>query len=78
MGKRHVEVYYRWERMEFTEICEPVRKPTQPLAPAARAMVVRKAKKDHPWQRSYKNMKPWVADQGVAPPLVGIRTFATP
>lgn len=73
-----MEVYYRGERMEFTEISEPVRKPSPPLAPAARAVVVRKAKKDHPWQRSYKNMKPWVPNRGITAPLVGIRTSASP
>jgi hypothetical protein len=36
-----MEVYYRGERMEFREIAEPVRKPSPPLAPAARAIVVR-------------------------------------
>ena len=37
------------------------------------------AKPDHPWQRSYKNMQPSLPKWRIlAPPLVGIRTFATP
>jgi len=73
-----MEVYYRGDRMQFTEISEPVRKPSPPRAPAARAVVVRKAKKDHPWQQSYKNMKPWVPKTGSTGPLVGMRTSASP
>ena len=73
-----MEVYYRGERMEFREIAEPVRKPSPPLAPAARAIVVRKARKDHPWQQSYKNMKSWLPKRGIAAPLVGIRPSASP
>jgi hypothetical protein len=73
-----MEVYYRGERMQFREIAEPVRKPSPPLAPAARAIVVRKARKDHPWQQSYKNMKSWLPKRGIAAPLVGIRPSASP
>jgi transposase len=73
-----MEVYYRGERMEFTEISEPVPKPAPPLTPTARVVVVRKAKKDHPWQQSYKSMKPWLRNRGIATPLVGIRTSASP
>jgi hypothetical protein len=73
-----MEVYYRGERMEFREIAEPVRKPSPPLAPAARAIVVRKARKDHPWQQSYKNMKSWLPKRGITAPLVGIRPSASP
>jgi hypothetical protein len=49
-----------------------------PGAPTARVVVVRKAKKDHPWQQSYKSMKPWLRNRGIAAPLVGIRTSASP
>jgi hypothetical protein len=73
-----MEVYYRGERMEFTEISQPVRKPCPPAAPVARAVVVRKPKKDHLWQRGYKNMKPWVPSRGIPSPLVGIRPSASP
>ncbi len=73
-----MEVYYRGERMAFTTIPGPVQKPCPPRAPAARVVVVRKPKKDHPWQRSYKNMKAWIPKTAIAGPLVGIRTSASP
>ncbi len=55
-----MEVYYRGERIAFTELKEPIRKISEPLPPAARAIVVRKAKKDHPWRQGYQNMRPRV------------------
>jgi len=73
-----IEVYYRGERMAFTEIPEPVRTASSAPAPVARAVVVRKAKADHPWRRGYKNMTTWVPNRGIAAPLVGIRTSASP
>ena len=72
------EVYYRGERVAFTELKEPVRKTARPTPPAARAIVVRKAKPDHPWRQSYQNMKPRVPNQVIAAPLVGTRTYASP
>jgi hypothetical protein len=71
-------VYYRGERMAVTELREPKQKPSPPISPAARAMVVRKPKKDHPWRQLYKNMKPPGPNQAMAAPLVGIRTYASP
>jgi hypothetical protein len=71
-------VYYRGERLAFTELKEPIRKTARPIPPAARAMVVRKAKQDHPWRQGYQNMKPRVPNQVIAAPLVGIRTYASP
>jgi len=71
-------VYYRGERLAFTELKEPIRKTARPIPPAARAMVVRKAKQDHPWRPGYQNMKPRVPNQVIAAPLVGIRTYASP
>jgi transposase len=71
-------VYYRGERVAFIELKEPIRKTARPTPPAARAMVVRKAKHDHPWRQSYQNMKPRVPIQVTAAPLVGIRTYASP
>src|SRR6201997_3521564 len=74
-------VYYRGERMGFTELQESVPKESQPAPPAAPVMVERKAKKakkDHPWRRGYQNMKPWIRNRGNAGPLVGIRTYASP
>jgi len=71
------KVYYRGEGMAFTEIPEPVRGASSAPAPVARAVVVRKAKKDHPWRCGYKNMTTWVPNRGIAAPLVGIRTCAS-
>jgi transposase len=73
-----MEVYYRGERIAYTELQDAIEKAPRPLLPAARAIVVRKAKKDHPWRQSYHNMKPWIPKQGIAAPLVGIRTYASP
>jgi hypothetical protein len=73
-----MEVYYRGERMAFTELHAPERKASEPRSPAARAIVVRKAKKDHPWRQSYQNMRSRVSNQVMAAPLVGIRTYASP
>jgi transposase len=73
-----MEVYYRGERMEFTEISEPVRKTSQPPTLGTRAVVPQKVKKDHPWRRGYQNMKPWSPNLGITTPLVGIRTSASP
>jgi len=73
-----MEVYYRGERIAFSEFKEPIRKSAQPLPPNPRAIVVRKAKKDHPWRQGYQNMKPRVPNQVIAAPLVGIRTYASP
>ena len=73
-----MQVYYRGERVAFIELKEPIRKTARPTPPAARAMVVRKAKHDHPWRQGYQNMKPRVPNQGIAGPLVGIRTYASP
>jgi len=72
------EVYYRGQRVAFTELKEPVRKTVRPIPPAARAIVVRKAKPDHPWRQSYQNMKPRVPNPGIAAPLVGTRPYASP
>ncbi len=73
------QVYYRGERIAFTEWFEHKPQPTQTApAPAARVQLVRKAKKDHPWRRGYQNMKPWVPKRGNAGPLVEMRTSASP
>src|SRR5215471_13181233 len=72
------QVYYRGERIAFTELHEPVRRTSEPRLPAVRAMVVRKAKKDHPWRQSYQNMRPRVSNQVIVAPVVGIRTYASP
>jgi len=73
-----MQVYYRGERVAFTELKEPIRKTARLIPPAARQMVVRKAKQDHPWRQGYQNMKPWIPKREIAGPLVGIRTYASP
>jgi hypothetical protein len=73
-----IEVYYRGERVAFIELKEPIRKITRPTQLAARAIVVRKAKQDHPWRQGYQNMKPRVPNQVTAATLVGMRTYASP
>jgi transposase len=73
-----MEVYYRGERTAFTELKEPIPKISESLPPAARAVVVRRVKKDHPWRQAYKNMRPRGPNQVNAAPIVGIRTYATP
>jgi transposase len=73
-----MQVYYRGERMGYAELPEAMPKASRPLPPAARVRVVRKAKQDHPWRRGYQNMKTWIAKRGIAGPLVGIRTYASP
>ena len=71
-------VYYRGERVAFIELKEPIRKTARPTPPAARAMVVRKAKHDHPWRQRYQNMKSWFPNQAIAAALAGIRTYTSP
>jgi hypothetical protein len=73
-----MEVYYRGERIAFTELKEPKGKTSEPLAPAARTIVGRTPKKDHPWRQGWQNMKPRISNQAIAAPLVGIRTYASP
>jgi hypothetical protein len=73
-----IEVYYRGERVAFIELKESIRKTARPTLPAARAIVVRKVKHDHPWRQGYQNMKPRVPNQVTAASLVGMRTYASP
>lgn len=72
-----MELYYRGERIGYTELAELAKKTPAPAVPAARAIVVRRAKPDHPWRQSYQGMRPW-PNRGNAAPLVGIRTSASP
>ncbi len=76
--KGTLEVYYRGERMTFTELKELPRKTSSPLPPAAMAVVARKAKQDHPWRQRYQTMKPWVRTRVIPAPLVGMRPYASP
>lgn len=66
-------IYHQGERMAFSELPEAPPKATQPRPAAARAIVIRPAKIDHPWRRSYKSMQP-----AMAAPLVGLRPYASP
>jgi hypothetical protein len=51
-----IQVYYRGERIAFTELLEPKPQPTQTAPAPARVQLVRKANKDHPWRRGYQNI----------------------
>jgi len=73
-----MRVYYRGERVAFTELKEPIRKTTRPMPAPIRPIVARKAKPDHPWRQGYQSMKPRVPNPGIATPLVGTRTYASP
>jgi len=68
-----IAIYHQGERMAFSEIAEAPAKAVQSRPAAARAIVTRPAKKDHPWRRSYKSMQP-----AMAVPLVGLRPYASP
>jgi hypothetical protein len=74
-----MQVYYRGQRIAFTELKEPIRKTTRPMPAPVRPIVVRKAKPDHPWRQRYQNMWPRVQNRDIAaPPRVGIPTSASP
>jgi hypothetical protein len=73
-----MEVYYRGQPIAFTELKEPIRKIAESLPPTARAMVVRKAKKDHPWRQPYQNMRTPIPTERIGVPLVGMRPYASP
>jgi transposase len=49
-----VEVYYRGQRIPLHEIAEPVRRTPEPSSPAARIVLRKKAKPDHPWRLGYE------------------------
>jgi hypothetical protein len=71
-----MEVYYRGEKIAFTELKEPLQKPAPAPAPNPRAIVSRKPKQDHPWRQGWESMKP--SPNRAAAPLVGIRTSTSP
>ena len=72
-----MEVYYRGQRIPFTELPETKLKAPQVVPPASRVQVVRKPKKDHPWRRGYQNMRPCIPKERTGQ-IVGIRPFASP
>jgi transposase len=69
-----VEVYYRGERIGFSELKESPKKTPASVTPGGRAMVTPKPKPDHPWRQSFRNMKP----RSMAAPLVRMCTSASP
>jgi len=72
------EVYYRGERIAFNELKELPQKAPNSAAPVARAIVVRKAKKDHPWRRGFGNMKPWMPSPAKPAPHLGMHLTLRP
>ena len=73
-----MEVYYREEAIAFTELKKQPQKASPPLTPRARPVVVRKAKKDHPWRQPYQTMRTPIPNEQIGAPLVGMRTYASP
>ena len=73
-----MKVYYRGERIGFSELKEPTRKVSLPIPLTPRIRVVRRPKKDHPWRKGWQNIKPLFPEPTIAVPLIGIRTYASP
>jgi hypothetical protein len=73
-----MRIYYRGDQIAFTELKERVPKSPELSLSAPRPIVIRKARKDHPWRQEYQNMQPRVPTLRVAAPLVGMRTHASP
>ena len=73
-----MKAYYRGEAIAFTELKRQPQKASAPLSPRARPVVVRKAKKDHPWRQSYQTMRTPIPKEQIGAPLVGMRTYASP
>jgi hypothetical protein len=72
-----LEVYYRGQRIQHTQLTEPFRKLAVPRQCVVRAIVVRKPKAGHPWRQGYPNQHPPVNPAHPVAP-VGIRTSASP
>ena len=66
------------EAIAFTELKTQPQKASAPLPPRARPVVVRMAKKDHPWRQPYKTMRTPIPNEQIGAPLVGMRTYASP
>jgi transposase len=78
-GERGViQVYYRGERIAFSELKEPMPKVVAPRRTATRATVTMRPPTGHPWRQRYQTMKPWPAKPTLAPPLAGMRPYASP
>jgi hypothetical protein len=52
-----MKVYYRGEATAFAELKKQPPESLCPLPPRSRPVVVRKAKKDHPWRQPYQTMR---------------------
>src|SRR5215469_15465858 len=74
----NLQIYYRDEQIAFTELKKQVQMSPELRASAPRPIVIRKARKDHPWRQGYQNMRPRVPTPAIAAPLVGMRTYASP
>jgi len=74
----NMRIYYRGEQIAFTELKEQVQTSRELCPSAPRPIVIRKARKDHPWRQGYQNMRARVPTPIIAPPLVGMRTYASP
>jgi transposase len=73
-----IQVYYRGERLEFSELKEPLQKAVAPRRRATRATVTKRPPTEHPWRQRYQTMKPWPTKQTLAAPLAGMRPYASP
>ena len=73
-----IQVYYRGERIAFSEMKEPMQKAVAPRRPAIRARVTSRPTTEHPWRQRYQTMKPWPAKHTLAAPFVGMRPYASP
>ena len=73
-----IQVYYRGERIAFSELKEPTKKAVAPRRPAIRATVTNRPASEHPWRQRYQTMKPWPTKQTLAAPLAGMHPYASP
>jgi len=73
-----IQVYYRRERLAFSELKEPLQKAVAPRRPATRATVTKRPPTEHPWRQRYQTMKPWSAKPTLAAPLAGMSPYASP
>src|SRR6266478_65333 len=73
-----IQVYYRGERIAFSELKEPLQKAVAPRRPATRATVTKRPPTEHPWRQRYQTMKPWSAKPTLAATLAGMRPYASP
>ncbi len=69
----NMQIYYRGEPIAFTELKERIQVSPELRPSAPRPVVIRKARKDHPWRQGYQNMRPRVPTPASAAPLVGMR-----